>query len=634
MSLKTRLVVMTLLFLLLPTGILGFLGYDYLYKHIKDTNIRAVGRIADAQHHHLASILTDTQHRVTDLLTHLEEQCSLKKSPHKQTLCIQSELQKFIINDQAVGAMLSSKTGDSVKTNIFVMNDDDIVFKDQQLAAFSQPNSEGERFYYLAANNAKTGYRLLVMYSLQTMQEIVTIGTDLIGASGDLFILDNQGFFITKPRLLTTKAPNEKENDHVMHHCLAAGNADMLAMDRRNVPIIHSFRFVPEIGGGCIMAHLDQAEAFADLTTLQLRVAIITLLLVVAALIIARLVGRTITKPIDKLCEVTHQIINGNYAVSAVVAGDVEIAALANAFNLMTERLRLAFDELHLHRTQLEEQVVSRTQQLVTAKEHAENSLDLLQKTQENLIQAEKMAALGGLVAGVAHEINTPIGITLTSATFLQAETEKVSSLYAQGELDGDGLTSYFDSSQQFTQLMTINCQRAADLIHSFKQVAVDQTSDNHREFNVKDYLTEVLLSLRPTIKSPLISVQLHCADNLIISGYPGALSQIVTNFLMNSITHAYPEQKTRQGFIHLTINTVADASIELVYSDDGKGIPPELHHKIFEPFFTTQSGNGGSGLGLHIVYNIVYQQLKGSLTMTSAEATGTTFTLCFPQYL
>ncbi len=627
-SLKARLIVLTLLFLLLPTGILGSLGYDYLYDTIKTSNIRAVGHIADARHEQLNIMLKNTNARAAHFLNHLSTQCEIREKS-KINICLKQALQIFINNEQALGATLyQSKYGDihvgeTLPTEI-------PPFKDNQWVGFSEPNKDGQRQYFILAKNDNSD-RLVITFSMDTIQQIF-ISDPSLGASGDVFIMDSQGFFITHPRLLNTNSTGEVKNDHAMQHCLMMGNAEMLDVDRRNVEIIHSFRFVPEVGGGCIMAHLDQAEAFATLDILRWRVIWITLGLIIFALFIAIIVGRNIVKPIDKLCAVTHQIINGDYNVSAVVAGDSEIAALANAFNLMTERLKLAFDELNAHRTQLEHQVEKRTAQLLIAKNEAEKSLTLLQKTQESLVQAEKMAALGSLVAGIAHEINTPIGITLTTASFLNDETKKIVTLYQQGELSGDELESYFDTAQQSTQLMTINCHRAADLIQSFKQVAVDQTSDNQREFNLKLYLDEILLSLRPALKKTQIHVELNCPPDLSLLSFPGAISQIVTNFIMNSLLHAYePEQP---GTITLMIQTLPNNQIELRYSDDGKGIPAEIQSKIFDPFFTTQRGNGGSGLGLNLVYNIVHQTLKGTLQVHSVEGKGTTFILNFARQL
>lgn len=635
-SLKARLVVLTLLFLLLPTGILGYLGYDYLYDTIKTNNIRAVGHIADSRHEQLKVMLENTNSRAEHFLAHLPAQCEYREKS-KIEACFKQALQIFINNEQALSATLT----DEKHLNIHVGDDfspEITSFQTGQLVGFSAPEKSVQRLYYIVKENEQN-QRLTLTFPITAIQQIF-ISDPSLGESGDVFIMDSQGFFITYPHLLESQDHShetleqhaahlsESKNDHAMHHCLMMGNAEMLDLDRRGVEIIHSFRFVPEVGGGCIMAHLDQAEAFAALKILQWRVAAITSALIVFALIIAITVGRNIVKPIDDLCKVTHEIINGNYTISAVVAGDSEITALANAFNLMTERLKHAFDELNAHRAQLEHQVEKRTKQLLIAKEEAEQSLTLLQETQENLVQAEKMAALGGLVAGVAHEINTPIGITLTSASFLNVETQKVFDLYQQGELGGDELENYFDTAKQSTQLMTINCQRAADLIQSFKQVAVDQTSDNQREFNLKTYLEEVLLSLRPALKKSAVKVTLNCPKDLIICGFPGAISQIITNFILNSLLHAYePEQ---QGTIIITVSNLPDDKIELRYSDDGKGIPAEIQSKVFDPFFTTQRGNGGSGLGLNLVYNIVHQTLKGTLQLQSVAGKGTTFIIIF----
>lgn len=635
-SLKARLVVLTLLFLLLPTGILGYLGYNYLYDTIKISNIRAVGHIADARHEQLKVMLENTNARAEHFLAHLSAQCEYREKP-KIAACFKQALQIFINNEQAISATLTDEKG----LNIHVgdtFSPEITPFQTGQLVGFSAPEKSVQRLYYIVKENEQ-GQRLSVTFPISAIQQIF-VSDPSLGESGDVFIMDSQGFFITYPHLLESQDHSnetleqhavhlsESKNDHAMHHCLMMGNAEMLDLDRRGVEIIHSFRFVPEVGGGCIMAHLDQAEAFAALKILQWRVAGITGGLIIFALIIAIAVGRNIVKPIDDLCKVTHEIINGNYNICAVVAGDNEITALANAFNLMTERLKHAFDELNAHRAQLEHQVEKRTKQLLIAKEEAEQSLTLLQETQQSLVQAEKMAALGSLVAGVAHEINTPIGITLTSASFLDVETQKVFDLYRQGELGGDELESYFDTAKQSTQLMTINCQRAADLIQSFKQVAVDQTSDNQREFNLKTYLEEVLLSLRPALKKSTVQVELNCPNDLIICGFPGAISQIVTNFILNSLLHAYESQQ--RGMITINVSTLLDDKIELRYSDDGKGIPVEIQSKVFDPFFTTQRGNGGSGLGLNLVYNIVHQTLKGSLQLHSVAGKGTTFIIIF----
>ncbi len=270
--------------------------------------------------------------------------------------------------------------------------------------------------------------------------------------------------------------------------------------------------------------------------------------------------------------------------------------------------------------------------ELAEAKQRADLALKRQQDMQDELVQAEKMAALGGLVAGMAHEINTPIGISLGAVTHLESETRKADALYRAGELTEDGLNDFFATASQAARLMAVNSQRASDLIASFKQVAVDQTGGEQRTFNLAEYIDEVLLSLRPLLKKSHVDVHVVCPADVVVTGFPGALSQVLANLVMNALVHAFEPGQT--GRIDVLAQRVDAQWIELVVRDNGKGIPVELHAKVFDPFFTTRRGMGGSGLGLHIVFNIVYQTLKGTLKLDSLVGQGTAFTLRFPSEL
>ncbi|MDQ2102462.1 ATP-binding protein [Azospirillum isscasi] len=264
------------------------------------------------------------------------------------------------------------------------------------------------------------------------------------------------------------------------------------------------------------------------------------------------------------------------------------------------------------------------------AREEAERTLRDLKEAQAHLIQSEKMAALGSLVAGVAHEINTPIGIALTGASLMAERTRGIRRDFEAGTLRRPDFADFLDTAGEAAQLMLLNIDRAAQLIQSFKQIAVDQASEERRVFDLRDYIDEVLRSLGVRIKRATHGVTVDCPENLIIDGYPGALSQVLTNLVMNSITHGYAPGQ--HGTLRVTVRAVGADEVELVYADDGRGIPPELHGKVFEPFFTTSRGAGGSGLGLNIVYNIATRKLKGRIALDSAPGRGTAFTLRFPR--
>ena len=301
----------------------------------------------------------------------------------------------------------------------------------------------------------------------------------------------------------------------------------------------------------------------------------------------------------------------------AVATGAVIILMLA----LVSSALDRRYADLQLHETE----------QSRRATERAETALRQLRETQEELIQAEKMASLSRLTAGVAHEINTPIGTALTAATTLQRRTREFVASVSAGTITKTAALSYAGIAGDGTDLIVSNILRAAELIQSFKQVAVDQTSGERRDFVLDEYLREIVRSLSPRLKQTPHRVTVDCPANLHLLSFPGALSQIVTNLIINSVVHAYPDN--RAGLLLLKARAIQGDRIELVYSDDGNGIAPSHLARIFDPFFTTSRGAGGTGLGMHIVYNLVTQTLKGTINV-EAPARGACFTLRFPMHM
>lgn len=257
-------------------------------------------------------------------------------------------------------------------------------------------------------------------------------------------------------------------------------------------------------------------------------------------------------------------------------------------------------------------------------------SLHHLEMTQSHLVESEKMASLGGLVAGVAHEINTPVGIAVSAASYLQDRTDAARRKLEQGELAAQDVRSYLDDAGRSARLLLSNARRAAQLVQSFKQVAVDQASDERRHFDLRSYIEETLLSLQPRISASRVAVHVDCPSGIEMDSYPGPLAQVVTNLVVNSLQHAF--EPGQEGNIRFTIRPADDDDVVLRYEDDGRGIPPGLHHNVFEPFFTTRRALGGSGLGLHLVYNIVTIRLNGSIEVGSRDGGGTIFTLHLPR--
>ena len=257
-------------------------------------------------------------------------------------------------------------------------------------------------------------------------------------------------------------------------------------------------------------------------------------------------------------------------------------------------------------------------------------SLHHLEMTRSHLVESEKMASLGGLVAGVAHEINTPVGIAVSAASYLQERTDAIREKLERGALAQADLESYLDDAAQSARLLLSNANRAAQLVQSFKSVAVDQTSDERRHFDLREYIEETLRSLQPELKGKRVTVHVDCAGGIEMDSYPGPLAQVVTNLVLNSLQHGF--EPNMPGIIRMRAQAADGDEIILYYEDDGRGIPADLHDKIFEPFFTTRRGFGGSGLGLHLVYNIVTIRLNGSIEVTSRKGGGTRFVIRLPR--
>jgi len=275
----------------------------------------------------------------------------------------------------------------------------------------------------------------------------------------------------------------------------------------------------------------------------------------------------------------------------------------------------------------LQEQILRRNEELEDSNNELEISLNNLKQTQNKLIESEKMASLGGLVAGVAHEINTPVGIGLTGITHFLNISEELEKKYNSDTMTQEDFEEYLKTAKQVATMINSNLMKTAELVKSFKQISVDQTSEEKREFKIKDYLEEILLSLNSILKKQKCTIKIDCDETLIINSYPGAFSQIVTNLIINSINHAFENKESE--LINIDITKEND-SIKLIYKDNGKGIKQTYLEKIFDPFFTTSRDKGGTGLGLNIIYNIVTNKLNGSITCKSEENLGVEFNINF----
>jgi signal transduction histidine kinase len=328
------------------------------------------------------------------------------------------------------------------------------------------------------------------------------------------------------------------------------------------------------------------------------------------------LIALSIRLPLQQILAAMHAITSGNYdrRVQDTAARD-EVGAMARAVDVFRENAiakRKTEDELR------------------ASKEKAESALLELNTAQQNLIDAERLAALGGLVAGVAHEVNNPIGISLTVASSFARRAETFEQELRTEPLRRSKLDEFVKTSRDAAGQLVANLHRAGELIQSFKQVAVDRSHAERRQFNLSEATDQIVASLKPVLKKAAITLSVDVPEGLFIDGYPGSYGQILTNLFLNAANHAFADG--RSGAITIQARARGSDDVEIIFADNGAGMTPDVQRQAFDPFFTTRRNEGGTGLGLHIVYNLVTQQLGGRMMLESRLGQGTTFRIIMPK--
>lgn len=365
-----------------------------------------------------------------------------------------------------------------------------------------------------------------------------------------------------------------------------------------------------------VRANEDAAQARLESTlrSVFLQAVMVAGLFLLFVAAIWALIARSIRVPLDDLAGSMTDIVRGDldHAPAGLMAGD-DIGRMARAVEVFRQNA-------------IEKQRAERD--LVAAKDRAETALAHLRETQESLIEAEKLAALGGLVAGVAHEVNNPIGISLTVASTLTRRIEEFGRDVERGELRRSKLTEFVEGSREAAAQLSMNLARAGEMVQAFKQVAVDRSHADRRSFDLAEATDQIVASLRPTLKRAAIELDVDVPDGISLDSYPGPYGQVITNLFINALTHAFPEG--RKGRFRIAATAAGD-QVTIIVQDDGVGMTEAVQRQAFDPFFTTRRGEGGTGLGLNIVFNIVTRRLGGRITLQSVPGNGTTFRMILP---
>jgi PAS domain S-box-containing protein len=264
------------------------------------------------------------------------------------------------------------------------------------------------------------------------------------------------------------------------------------------------------------------------------------------------------------------------------------------------------------------------------ARDAAEAALKNLWETQISLIEAEKLAALGRLVAGVAHEINNPVGTSLTVASALERKIAAITDEFAHDNLRRSGLKEFLEVSREASSQLVANLNHAAELIQSFKLVATDRNLSNQRTFDLGQLTEQVAVSLRPGLGTQNLTLKVECQSDLTMNSYPGPYGQVLTNLFLNAVAHAFPGGE--EGTVDIKVLASGNDNVEILFSDDGCGMSGAVRRKAFDPFFTTRRDQGSTGLGLHIVYSIVKNCLGGRLNLDSKPGEGTKIQIILPR--
>ncbi len=368
------------------------------------------------------------------------------------------------------------------------------------------------------------------------------------------------------------------------------------------------------------------------IATLVVTSVIIVLLGLMVSLRLSHIITNAMTTLVDTIQKISQ---NKDYTVECPVMTHKEFDILAKNLNMMLSRTERHIFKLSETKQQsvtltkeLENKVNKRTNALKESNQELLSTLEKLHQFQGKLVESEKMASLGDMVAGVAHEVNTPIGLGVTASTLLSDRLNEIKDAFDDKTLKSSHLKKFLNDGKENVDIIYRNLTRAANLISSFKKVAVDQSNEDSRSFNVNDLLEDVLLTLAPEINRTPYRVELNCPKDLSITSKPEPINQILINLILNSIIHGFEGRE--YGTIYITVMPLSH-QLNIHYRDDGMGIDESIKNKVFEPFTTTKRGSGGSGLGLHLVYNLVTQALGGGIELQSEKDQGVNFDISFP---
>jgi methyl-accepting chemotaxis protein len=454
---------------------------------------------------------------------------------------------------------------------------------------------------------------IAVDFKLDTLPDVIS-QID-VGENGQIFIIDEYGTYMyhaDATNVLTLSMKDEigelynyiNQEDHI------SSTLNSIQVDGKN---FYVFTQKLHYMDWSLVTLLDKNEVHKNLYNFIFYMSILTIVLsTIIIFSIVKIIQNKVA-PISALKNYGSKIANGQldeHPPYEYATRNDEMGDLARSFVTITEVFK--------QKNALLEEVVT--------SQYAE-----IQEQYHYILEKEKMASLGTLVAGVAHEINTPLGIGVTTSSYIEEIVKLLNTHFEEKTLSKTVLTQNLVSLIEASHILSVNLMRAADLVQQFKSIATNQNIEMLSSFNLCTEISNVIASLRPTFKHKKIMIQNDCLESILMSSYPGALTQIFTNLMMNSMFHGFEDDQ--EGLIHITASLDGEL-VRIMYSDNGKGIKKDDLDRIFEPFFTTRRKKGSSGLGMYITHNLTTQTLSGTISCESTIGNGVLFKILLPLHL
>jgi signal transduction histidine kinase len=560
MKIKAKIFLFIALTILVTLSIFTWVSVTTLNKEIRIAKIHEVAMVAKNKHNQLTEKLNSSKQNTQNLITRILLLCDSKRPDSSQfEKCVTKRLNVQLIQEHANGIIFRQRknnlifqVGNASRPEIS-KND----FLPGQLAVLKRRGSDNQsQPFYVMAEDSELGFEILVEYPLEILQNIFKSYEDL-GKSGETFLADNEGYFITEMRYKSHAGLHHGISVMPMVTCLQKNNSEMLDLDYRAEPIIHGFQYVPEIGGGCIMAHVEQAEAFAPAFLMTKKIITFAISLFILLLPIIYYFASSFAKPLMYLTGLVDAVAKGDEEMQSQLRRSDEIGILSSKFNKMLLALK-------------ENRVV-------------------LEQQQQTIFESSKLNAMGEMAKGVAHEINSPLSTIILGADLIELKNRKS-----------------VEPNQEIAKLGA-SIANAADKIETIvkrlKGVSLDAITDDPSAFTVNQIIRSSVLLCDEKIRNQKISIEVNGEQlDTLINGNFALLTQSLSSLITNSCEALV---NLEHRWIKLDA-TVSDNFIEIKIIDSGNGIPDELQQKIFRPMFTTKAVGSGLGLGLNFARSII----------------------------